>query len=145
MNTEQEGTNAKLRTIEELKAVEARKSQAAASLQDKLAKLQAELPEDEQAALSQLLGYGRHFSNANSAEEVSVFFKPMQPHIGGSDELSVFFKPMQPHIGISSEVSVFFKPMQQHVGGGDELSVSFKPIQVQPKIPGEETKIEKAD
>ena len=115
---------AKLKTVEEMKAFEASKAEASASLRAKLATFQDSLSEAERSALGAILDLsdssipGTTVVKDVGGTEVSIFLKPMQI----TKEVSIFLKPMQ----ITEEVSVFLKPMQ--TPPSDE-TVFLKPMQ----------------
>jgi hypothetical protein len=120
---------AKRKTVEDLKAFEAKKAEASASLRAKLAAFQATLSEAEQSALGSLMdlndssNLGTTVVKEVGGTEVSIFLKPMQRADGGT-EVSVFLKPMQ---RITPDESVFLKPMQSIE---PEEAVFLKPMQV---------------
>jgi hypothetical protein len=120
---------AKRKTVEDLKAFEAKKAEASASLRAKLAAFQATLSEAEQSALGSLMdlndssNLGATVVKEVGGTEVSIFLKPMQRADGGT-EVSVFLKPMQ---RITPDESVFLKPMQSIE---PDEAVFLKPMQV---------------
>jgi hypothetical protein len=120
---------AKQKTVDDLKAFEAKKAEATASLRAKLAAFQATLSETEQSVLGSLMDLGDS-SNAGATvvkevggTEVSIFLKPMQRADGGT-EVSIFLKPMQ---RITPDDAVFLKPMQRIE---PDETVFLKPMQV---------------
>lgn len=123
---------AKVKTVEDLKAFEASKAEASASLRAKLATFQASLSESERSELGSLLDLNDFSTPARAVvkdvggTEVSIFLKPMQRADGGA-EVSVFLKPMQ-RADNEPEVSVFLKPMQRAESNPDE-TVFLKPMQ----------------
>jgi hypothetical protein len=122
---------AKSKTVEDLKAFEASKAEASASLRAKLATFQASLSEAERSELGSLLDLsdsskpGAAVVKNVSGTEVSIFLKPMQRADGGT-EVSIFLKPMQREI--TPDDAVFLKPMQRESIPDD--TVFLKPMQV---------------